>query len=190
MPAGAASGEGVWLFAYGSLMWKPGFAPVEARRARLNGYHRAFCIYSHVYCGTPARPGLVLGLDFGGSCNGLALRVAAHETDEVLRRVHAREMVTDVYEPRRVPVTLLGAGPREGARRVMALTYVADRGHGQYAGRLPPARAAALAAQGVGKKGSSRAYLEKTVAHLEELGIRDAALERLCALVRRESTPG
>jgi cation transport protein ChaC len=168
-------------------MWKPGFAPVEARRARLNGYHRALCIYSHVYCGTPERPGLVLGLDFGGSCLGLALRIAAADTEEVLRRVDAREMVTGVYQPRRVPVTLLGAGARARARRVMAHTFVADRGHRQYAGNLPPARAAALIAEGRGKTGSSRAYLENTIAHLETLGIRDAALERMCALVRRES---
>lgn len=182
-PGAGGSSKDPWLFAYGSLMWKPGFEPVEACLARLNGYHRAFCIYSHVYCGTPSRPGLVLGLDRGGSCVGLALRIAEAEADEVLVRVHAREMVTAVYEPRRVPVRLLDAGAGGGPRRVMAQTFVADRRHRQYAGKLPPERAAALIAQGVGEKGSSRVYLQKTVAHLAELGIRDRALLALNRLV-------
>ncbi len=170
------SGE-VWVFAYGSLMWDPGFAYLEAAPALLRGYHRAFCIYSFVYRGTEARPGLVLGLDRGGACKGMAFRIAAAEGAGVLDYLDAREKVTDVYVRRTVPITV-------GGSKVTAHTYVADRGHRQYAGKQTLKAAAALIAQGTGVGGSNRDYLESTVNHLDELGITDGPLHQLHALVR------
>ena len=93
-------GEDFWVFGYGSLMWHPGFPHVEVRLAVLHGYHRRFCVYSHRYRGTPERPGLVLGLDRGGSCRGLAFRVPAAESAEVIDYLYEREMITGVYIPR------------------------------------------------------------------------------------------
>ncbi|MCZ6743718.1 MAG: gamma-glutamylcyclotransferase [Alphaproteobacteria bacterium] len=190
------SGE-VWVFAYGSLMWDPGFAYLEAAPALLRGYHRAFCIYSFVYRGTEARPGLVLGLDRGGACKGMAFRIAAAKGAGVLDYLDAREKVTDVYVRRAVPITVGGAaisaggrpisaGGRPisaGGRKVTAHTYVADRGHHQYAGKQTLRQAVRLIAQGAGIGGSNRDYLESTVNHLDELGITDGPLHQLHAMV-------
>ena len=90
----------IWVFGYGSLMWRPDFPHVETRPARLRGYHRALCVLSTRYRGTKARPGLVLGLDRGGSCVGRAFRVAARDADRVLAILHEREMLNRVYNPR------------------------------------------------------------------------------------------
>ena len=169
------SGE-VWVFAYGSLMWDPGFAYLETAPALLKGYHRAFCIFSHVYRGTEARPGLVLGLDRGGACKGMAFRIAAAKRAGVLDYLDKREKVTDVYRRRAVPITVRGL-------KVKAETYVADREHRQYAGKQSLKDAAALIAQGTGVGGSNRDYLESTVNHLDELGITDGPLHRLHAMV-------
>ncbi|MEE8549574.1 MAG: gamma-glutamylcyclotransferase [Alphaproteobacteria bacterium] len=177
------SGE-VWIFAYGSLMWDPGFAYLEAAPALLRGYHRAFCIYSFVYRGTEARPGLVLGLDRGGACKGMAFRIAAAEGAGVLDYLDAREKVTDVYVRRAVPITVGAALISAGGRKVTAHTYVADRGHHQYAGKQTLKDAAALIAQGTGVGGSNRDYLESTVKNLDALGITDGPLHQLHALVR------
>lgn len=171
----------IWIFAYGSLIWDPGFACLERVPARLWGYHRAMCIYSHVWRGTPASPGLVLGLDRGGSCRGIALRVAGGDAAGVIDYLDARERVTEVYLARAVPITL-GVGARE--KRVEALTYIADRDHHQYAGKLPAARAAGLIRRGRGRGGDNIDYLDTTVRHLAELGIPDASLSRLAQLVR------
>lgn len=170
-------GGEVWVFAYGSLMWDPGFAYLEAAPALLRGYHRAFCIYSFVYRGTEARPGLVLGLDRGGACRGMAYRIAAAKRAGVLDYLDAREKVTEVYVRRTVPITV-------GGLKVKAETYLADREHYQYAGKQTLKDAAALIAQGTGVGGSNRDYLESTVNHLDALGITDGPLHRLHAMVR------
>ena len=171
-----------WIFAYGSLIWDPGFAWLERVPARLGGYHRSMCIYSHVWRGTPASPGLVLGLDRGGSCRGIALRVAGRAAAAVVDYLDARERVTAVYLARKVPITLMG--PRR-ERRVEALTYIADRGHQQYAGKIPTAEAVGLIRRGRGRGGGNVEYLDSTVAHLDELGIPDAPLTALARTVRR-----
>ena len=123
--------QDLWVFGYGSLMWRPGFEFEERRPALLRGYHRAFCVYSHVHRGTPEKPGLVFGLDAGGSCRGVAFRVDAARAEDVKRYLQAREQVTLVYRDVVKPVELVDEG-----RRVEALCFVVDRAHEQYAGRI------------------------------------------------------
>jgi cation transport protein ChaC len=175
-----AQASDIWVFGYGSLMWRPGFEHAERAPALLRGYHRAFCVYSHHYRGTPDRPGLVLGLERGGSCRGVAFRVEAAQADDVLRYLDAREIPHQVYRRRVVPVELHG----HPARTARAHTYVTRRDHVQYAGRLPIERAVELFLQGVGVSGPAHAYLASTVEHLEAMGFRDPRLHELYVRVR------
>jgi glutathione-specific gamma-glutamylcyclotransferase len=160
-----------WVFGYGSLMWRPGFAHTGTHRARLSGYRRALCIRSHVHRGTPDRPGLVLGLDRGGSCLGLAFRVPGELADEVMAYLRERELITKVYLEKRLPVRL------DTGETVEAVTYVVDRGHFQYAGRVGVEEAARAVSGSVGQSGPNEEYVFNTVAHLRALGIRDRWLE-------------
>jgi len=161
-----------WIFGYGSLLWSPGFAPEEARPAVVHGYHRRFCIYSIRYRGTAERPGLVLGLDRGGSCAGMILRMPFAGRERMLAALWEREMLTPVYHPRIVRARVAGG-------TVPALAFVVDRRHRQYTGRLDVAAAAAMIAAAQGDRGPCREYLERTVAELERLGLRDSSLFRL-----------
>lgn len=173
--------DDLWLFAYGSLMWNPGFAYAERRVAWLKGFHRAFCIYSWHYRGTKERPGLVLGLDRGGTCRGIAFRLAPEGREAVLEKVRARELLGGVYRERVVPLRF---SPR-GEARTRAIAYVAERANPQYAGRIPPDAQARLIAQGRGVAGDNRAYLSATAEHLAELGMGCARLEALRAAIAR-----
>ena len=157
-------------------MWRPGFEFLEARPALLRGYHRAFCVRSTHYRGTPDRPGLVLGLDRGGACRGRAFLIAADEAQAAARYLHARELITGVYEPRWCRVET----PRG---RVRAVAYVADREHIEYVGKLAERRIVRMIRRSSGVSGSNRDYLANTVAHLDELGIGDGPLHRLQRLV-------
>lgn len=168
-----------WVFGYGSLMWRPGFAHTETRKARLYGYRRALCVHSHVHRGTLERPGLVLGLDRGGSCLGLAFRVPADLEGEVLDYLRARELVTHVYLERRRPVRFEDGGIAE------AVCYVVDRAHDQYAGSLDVEAAARQVTGSVGQSGPNEDYVLNTVEHLRALGIRDHWLEAVAGKVRR-----
>ncbi len=172
--------EDFWVFAYGSLMWRPGFPFRESQPALLRGYHRAFCVLSFHYRGTAQRPGLVLGLDRGGSCRGRAFRVAATDGRSVADYLHEREMITGVYDPRWLPVEVPG-------RRVLAATYLVDPQHEQYAGKLGDTAAVKLIRQGQGHSGSNLEYLENTVRHLDDLGIADCPLHRLLRLAEEGS---
>ncbi|MBX3578667.1 MAG: gamma-glutamylcyclotransferase [Rhizobiaceae bacterium] len=165
-----------WVFGYGSLMWRPGFAHTETLRGRLHGFRRSLCVRSHVHRGTPSRPGLVLGLDRGGSCVGLAFRVPGELRDEVVAYLRGREMVTSVYLERTLAVRLATG------ETVMALCYIVDRAHGQYAGRLSTAEAAAAVRGAVGQSGRNEDYVASTVQHLRALRIRDDWLEEVAAL--------
>lgn len=176
-----ADGRDVWVFAYGSLMWDPGFPFEEARPALLKGYHRALCLYSTRYRGTPEKPGLVLGLDRGGACRGIAYRVTAANTERVMAYLWEREMVTRAYSCRAVTIHL-ATGP------VRARAFVVNRDHKQYAGKLPPERLVALICQGHGQRGPCRTYLENTVKHLDQLGVPDKRLHELLARVRAHSS--
>ena len=164
-----------WVFAYGSLMWDPGFPHLEHHKARLRGYHRSFCVYSVRYRGTPDSPGLVLGLDRGGSCQGVAYRVAADAADDVREYLWEREMFTHVYRPRCLPISMVDAP----VHRVTALTFVVDRAHAQYAGKLTAVEVKRLIAHGAGTRGRCQDYLLNTVKHLDALGLSSPPLTRL-----------
>lgn len=167
-----------WVFGYGSLIWRPGFAHIETRRARLYGYRRSLCVYSFVHRGTRQRPGLVLGLDHGGSCVGLAYRVPGNLRDEVLSYLRERELVTSVYLERKLEIRLDAAGATEG-RLVEAVAYIVDRKHEQYAGSLDADHAARVVEGAVGQSGRNEDYVLSTLEHLKALGIRDRWLEEV-----------
>jgi cation transport protein ChaC len=151
---------------YGSLMWDPGFESVRSSPALLRGYHRAFCVHAQRNRKTPDRPGLVLGLDRGGCCRGIAFLIADAQVERVLRHLWAREMTRLVYRPRVVPVDV-------GAEKVQALTFVANRQHQGYAGRLELATIARTITDCCGARGPNADYLFNTLRHLEELGITE-----------------
>jgi cation transport protein ChaC len=159
-----------WVFGYGSLMWRPGFEFLDSALAWVYGYHRSLCIFSHVHRGTPQRPGLVLGLDQGGSCQGVAYKVAGAAREETMRYLRERELVTSVYLEKTV------AAHFSDGEQVEAVAYVVDRAHSQYAGRLPLERITRLVAEGVGECGDNPAYVRNTYEHLLRLDIHDAQL--------------
>jgi len=174
--------EDLWVFGYGSLMWRPGFEFLEKRPARLNGAHRALCVISHFHRGSPEKPGLVLGLDMGGSCRGIAFRVAGHSREQVIQYLREREQVTSVYLEKYRLVDLLDFG-RE---RVSAVCYLVDRGHAQYAGELTLEEQLTYVKRGHGKSGSNPDYVLATVEALRTLKIRDSGLEWLADRLKNE----
>lgn len=178
-PNRMSNAHDLWVFAYGSLMWRPGFAYEEVEHAKLVGWSRAFCIYSRYHRGTERRIGLVLGLDRGGACEGMAFRVKAENAAATLDYLREREQVISVYREALVPVTLMTPERPE----VMALAFLVERAHPSYAGRLPLAEQAQLIRGACGRSGSNIEYLTSTLDHLQELGIRERAIERLVGLV-------
>jgi cation transport protein ChaC len=181
--AARATGSALWLFAYGSLMWNPGFAFVAKRVGTVYGYHRDFSLWSRVNRGTPERPGLVLSLERGGSCRGLAFRLADSTSRDELRKLWRREMSLQSYHPRWLEV-------HAGAERLPVLTFVVNRACSGYAGRLPMEAMVRAIATARGKYGSSAEYLFQTQATLECLGIRDVRVQRLVERVRAHLTAG
>jgi cation transport protein ChaC len=179
LPSLTTAAGDLWVFGYGSLMWRPGFAFEERVSARLVGEHRALCVYSFVHRGTPERPGLVLGLDRGGACRGIAFRVAESRRAETVAYLRDREQVTSVYREVMRSVWL----ENDARRRVSALTYVVDRGHVQYAGRLSAAEQHRHVLQGHGQSGANRDYVTATVKAIEAEGFRDAPLHRLSMML-------
>jgi glutathione-specific gamma-glutamylcyclotransferase len=181
-PDPVRANDDLWVFAYGSLMWRPDFPFLERVEARLLGAHRSLCVFSFVHRGTAERPGLVLGLDRGGACRGIAYRVSAHARAETIHYLRKREQVTSVYREVVRPVRLRS----QTDRRVPALCYIVDRGHPQYAGRLSLDRQLHLVRQGHGLSGANRDYVIATVAALEQLGYRETELHRLAQLLRAQ----
>jgi glutathione-specific gamma-glutamylcyclotransferase len=173
------SKDDLWVFGYGSLMWRPGFEFIEQVPARLIGEHRALCVYSFDHRGTPEKPGLVLGLDRGGACRGVAFRVAAGLRDATVGYLRSREQTTHVYREVTRSVWL----ENEARQRVSALAYVVDRGHVQYAGRLSLADQLRFVQQGHGRSGNNRDYVLATVKSIEAQGFRDAQLHQLAAML-------
>lgn len=170
-----------WVFGYGSLMWRPGFEYADAQHARLFGYRRALCVRSHVHRGTPERPGLVLGLDRGGSCLGIAFRIDPAHSDEVVAYLRGRELVTHVYKERSVRLQL------QTGRQVAGLAYVVDRAHQQYAGALSAGDAVRHVRGAVGISGPNEDYVINTVNHLRQMNIRDHWLEQVARGVSSEA---
>ena len=166
-----------WVFAYGSLMWNPGFEYESVLPATIYGYHRRFCIFSHVYRGTLEAPGLVFGLDRGGSCRGRVFQIAPAQVSNVLGAIWDREMIYRVYVPRKLFAQI-------DNRQLTCHTFVANPRHEQFAGRMDIAHTARIIAGARGKAGSNADYLTNTLDHLEEFGLRDGNLTRLQAAVR------
>jgi len=177
--------DDLWIFGYGSLIWRPGFDYVERVPARLVGMHRALCVYSFVHRGTPERPGLVMGLDRGGACRGVAFRVAPALHEQTIDYLREREQVTGVYIETWRQVDLLEGS----ARRVRALAFGVDRGHAQYAGKLSLEEQLHLVRIGHGRSGANRDYVLSTVEALEALGIRDHDLHALAQSLKSAHDP-
>jgi cation transport protein ChaC len=169
----------LWVFAYGSLMWRPNFHFEEKSHAVLEGAHRALCVYSAIHRGVHSAPGLVLGLDKGGRCAGIAFRVPARLATDTRAYLYRRENVTNTYCAVVKPVKLLDGSHRT----VPALCFLVNRRHSQYAGDLPFERQAYLVRRSVGASGANIDYVLSTVAHLRELGIHDARLEQLMTVL-------
>ena len=173
----------LYVFAYGSLIWRPGFPHLGHQPALLRGFHRRFCLWSRHYRGTPEAPGLVLGLDRGGACRGVAFRVAAAQAPEVLEYLEERENPNgeNVYHRRLLKLRLVSG------REVRGIAYVADRAHPAYC-RPCEASTAETIARGQGKAGPNREYLLNTALQLTSMGLSDPRLDRLVKLVM--ATPG
>lgn len=172
------SSEGLWVFAYGSLMWRPDFAFEEQVKGRLVGLQRSFCVRSVYHRGSYEKPGLVLGLDRGGACDGVLFYVPPATALQTLHCLRKREQVTGVYRELFRPVQLL-----DGSGRVFrALCYVADRGHQQYIGSLSLQRKADIIKICVGRSGKNIDYFLSTLRHMDELGFYDAELARILVL--------
>jgi cation transport protein ChaC len=169
----------LWIFGYGSLMWQPGFDFADRVPGAIVGAHRALCIYSFHHRGTAERPGLVLGLDEGGACRGVAYRVEPAQRDATLAYLREREQITAVYVEATKPVSLLDGSGQE----IEAVCYMADRKHPQYAGRLSLERQAELVLSAAGLSGTNLDYVLNTVRHLEEAGVHDATLAALAARI-------
>jgi cation transport protein ChaC len=166
------TGSDVWVFGYGSLVWNPIVHHEERRVACLHGFHRSFCVWSHVNRGSLQKPGLILGLDTGGSCRGVAFRIAARRADEELRLLWRREMVLGAYSPRWATV-------EAGNDTLSAIAFFANREHANYAGKLPLETVIRTLVSARGHLGTPAEYLLETVRGLIEHGVRDAYLLEL-----------
>lgn len=171
----------LWVFGYGSLMWRPGFEYVRREIALLRGYHRRLCVYSHVHRGTPEQPGLVMGLDRGGACTGIAFEIRADVAEATIAYLRAREQVTSVYLERRVPIVF-----KDGTS-AQATTYVVDRTHRQYVPKLSDQEQLPYILNGTGVSGHCIDYVTATAEHLRELGIHDHRLEALMTLLTAQA---
>ena len=172
--------DDVWVFGYGSLMWNPAFNFAESGVGVVRGWHRRFCLWLEMGRGSPGNPGLMLGLDRGGTCRGVAFRIPAEHVRNELLLIWRREMFGTAYEARWVQARMADA-------TVPAITFVVNRANPRYAGKLSDDRAAQHIATAAGSLGSCVSYLENTMAHLEELGIRDGGLHRIATAIEDRS---
>ena len=163
----------LWIFGYGSLMWRPEFRYERKSVGLLWGYHRALCILSTRYRGTARKPGLVMGLCRGGSCWGMAFCIPAERIPHVLAKLWAREMLRRVYQPKLVPVRV------ESGRKVRALAFVADAAHPHFVRELDLHGRAQLVAQGIGQRGPCTEYIRRTLEHMYDLGVTDPHLAKV-----------
>ena len=175
--------EDCWVFGYGSLVWNPLFHFEEKRVATTHGYHRSFCLWSRINRGTPDKPGLVLGLDRGGRCRGVAYRIAPDHVENELRLIWRREMMMGAYVPRWVKVG-------DGETQFRAITFTINRAGPAYAGRLPPETIIERLMTCHGRMGPGIDYLLRTAEALRAHGIEDRHLQELCALARAMTARG
>lgn len=173
---GRDTSGGVWVFGYASLIWNPAFHYAEKRMGVVHGYHRRFCLWTVLGRGSEDCPGLMMGLERGGSVRGMAFRVAPEDIDEELYLVWSREMVTGSYRPRWVEV-------KTEHGELDAVAFVINQAHERYAGHLDDEVAAAAIARAQGPIGRCCEYLFNTVEHLDEMGIPDRRLHHLAKLV-------
>lgn len=175
----------LWVFGYGSLIWNPEFPVAERTVARLDGWHRSFCMRSIHHRGTDAEPGLVLALDASETdhCNGVAFRVEPGAEAQTMALLRERELVSSAYLEVVCPVML------HDGRVVEAVTYVIDRDHVQYCGGLPLEEQARIIARAVGGRGPNTEYLWNTEAHLRQMGLHDPDLAWLAERVRELTDP-
>lgn len=166
----------IWVFGYGSLMWNPAIHFAERKAARIYGYHRQYCVSSPVGRGTPEKPGIMLALDRGGSCHGMAYRIAASKIHEELDILWAREMVVGTYRPAWVTI-------HSDAGQQAAITFVSNNRHERYVGRMPVGTVIERIATAAGRLGSCRDYLANTVSSLEAIGIRNGTMHALMQAV-------
>lgn len=171
----AEPGADPWVFGYGSLVWNPLFHFEEKRVVTTHGYHRSFCLWSRINRGTLDRPGLVLGLDRGGRCRGVAYRIDADHAENELRLIWRREMMLGAYIPRWVQVS-------DGETQFRAITFTINRDGPAYAGRLSPEAIIERLTTCHGRMGPGIDYLLHTADALRECGIADRHLQKLCDL--------
>jgi len=171
----------LWVFGYGSLLWNPGFPVAETRVARLQEWHRSFCMSSIHHRGTLEAPGLVLALDHapGAVCQGIAFRVASGHAEATVAYLRERELISSAYLETRQEVDLA-----DGGRISEVLTYVIDPTHVQYC-TLTLEEQAQIIAHAVGGRGPNDEYLMNTATHLHDLGLADPDLDWLVARVRQ-----
>ncbi len=165
--------QDLWVFGYGSLMWDPGFPYLKAQRARIFGFHRALCIRSVRYRGTHELPGLVFGLDRGGSCTGMGFQTDPVHQRQIADYLQNREMLNDVYAPSIRSIVL------DDGSKVPALTFVVKRQHKSYIKNLNPNDIAHIIARAKGQRGANLDYVLATLNTLESIGIRDQQLHRV-----------
>ena len=175
-------GQDVWIFAYGSLIWRPDFAYAERRLATLHGHHRALCLWSRVNRGTPECPGLVFGLDRGGSCRGVVYRLPGETVPGTFPALWEREMSTGAYLPRWLPC-------ETDQGRVRALVFFMNRSNPGYVGTLPEDEVLAIVRRASGRYGRCTDYVTATAAALRAAGIHDARLERIARRLEEQALP-
>ena len=176
-----APGKDLWIFGYGSLIWNPAFNFIEKKPARLYGFHRSFCLHLTIGRGSPEAQSLMLALDRGGSCNGMAFRIAADEVDSETEILWMREMITGAYIAHWGNIYIDG-------EPVPGMTFVINRNHSRYIGGLNMDETAGRLLNGNGTLGTCREYLENTVDHLNQIDVSDSYLQQLCRLIRQKES--
>jgi cation transport protein ChaC len=170
-------GRDIWVFGYGSLIWRPEFDFVERRHTLLHGYHRSLCLWSRVNRGTPERPGLVFGLDTGGSCRGVSFRVSQNEAPEIMEALWRREMPSGAYIPR-----WLNCRTEEG--NILALAFTMNRNTTAYVRGLPQDQLLHIVRTAHGSYGPCIDYVLETADALKRHGIVDKRLFALADTLR------
>jgi cation transport protein ChaC len=174
-------GDDIWVFGYGSLIWKPGFEAIEQRNALVRGYHRSLCLWSRINRGSPIEPGLVFGLNRGGGCRGVAFRIPAESVDTIFAALWEREMMTGSYLPRWLRcVTAQGD--------IQALAFVINREASGYAGELQEEELLGVVRRAHGRYGACVDYVMETVRALRNCGIHDRRLEHIVARLEASSS--